>query len=92
MQLMLSLALAEPEELTAWENRIRNHLLRDVDPGEITFVTEPKISAWRSRSPTEQGRLTKGRGRGDGQVGGGRHPSTSKTIRTVPKQIDDAPP
>ncbi|HMW45680.1 MAG TPA: NAD-dependent DNA ligase LigA, partial [Solirubrobacterales bacterium] len=90
---MLSLANARTEEeLTAWENRIRNHLLRrDVDPGEITFVTEPKIDGLAISLTYENGRLTKGATRGDGQVGEDVTLNI-ETIRTVPKQIDDAPP
>ena len=42
---MLSLANARTaEELLAWDRRMRNHLEREgVDPGPITWVTEPKI-------------------------------------------------
>ena len=90
---MLSLANARTEsELTAWETRVRNHLLRrDVDPGEITFVTEPKIDGLAISLTYENGRLVQGATRGDGRVGEDVTPNI-ETIKTVPKKIDDAPP
>jgi DNA ligase (NAD+) len=90
---MLSLANARTEEeLTAWESRIRNHLARrDVDPGEITFVTEPKIDGLAISLTYENGKLTRGATRGDGRVGEDVTLNI-ETIKTVPKRIEDAPP
>jgi len=90
---MLSLANARTEEeLTAWESRIRNHLARrDVDPGEITYVTEPKIDGLAISLTYEEGVLVRGATRGDGRVGEDVTLNI-ETIATVPKTIDDAPP
>lgn len=90
---MLSLANARTEEeLTAWEKRIRNHLARrDVDPGEITYVTEPKIDGLAISLTYEDGVLVRGATRGDGRVGEDVTLNI-ETIATVPKRIDDAPP
>jgi DNA ligase (NAD+) len=90
---MLSLANARTEEeLTAWKTRIRNHLARrDVDPGEITYVTEPKIDGLAISLTYEEGVLVRGATRGDGRVGEDVTLNI-ETIATVPKKIDDAPP
>ncbi|MCB0830727.1 MAG: NAD-dependent DNA ligase LigA, partial [Solirubrobacterales bacterium] len=89
---MLSLANARnEEELLAWETRIRNHLQRrDVDPGEITYVTEPKIDGLAISLTYENGKLVQGATRGDGRVGEDVT-ANIETIKTVPAQIDDAP-
>jgi len=90
---MLSLANARTEEeLTAWETRIRNHLARrDVDPGEIDFVTEPKIDGLAISLTYEDGKLVRGATRGDGRVGEDVTPNI-ETIATVPKELEGAPP
>ncbi len=90
---MLSLANARTEEeLTAWEARIRNHLARrDVDPGQITYVTEPKIDGLAISLTYEHGVLVRGATRGDGRVGEDVTLNI-ETIATVPKKIKDAPP
>lgn len=90
---MLSLANARTaEELVAWESRVRNHLTRrDVDPGRITFVTEPKIDGLAISLTYRDGRLTTGATRGDGRVGEDVTRNI-ETIRNLPKEIEDAPP
>jgi len=90
---MLSLGNARTEEeLTAWENRIRNHLARrDVDPGELTYVTEPKIDGLAISLTYENGRLVQGATRGNGRVGEDVTLNI-ETIDTLPKSLDDAPP
>ncbi len=90
---MLSLANARTEEeLVAWEARVRNHLARrDIDPGEITYVTEPKIDGLAISLTYEDGKLVRGATRGDGRVGEDVTPNIA-TIKTVPKEIEDAPP
>lgn len=90
---MLSLANARTaEELTAWESRLRNHLARrDVDPGKLTFVTEPKIDGLAISLTYENGRLTVAATRGDGRVG----EDVTRNIETIddlPKKIENAPP
>lgn len=90
---MLSLANARTaEELTAWDARIRRHLeRRDVDPGNITFVTEPKIDGLAISLSYRDGKLATGATRGDGRVGEDVTRNI-ETIANVPKTIEDAPP
>ena len=90
---MLSLANARTaEELLAWEKRIGNHLEREgVDPGPISFVTEPKIDGLAISLTYEDGRLVRGATRGDGRVG----EDVTRNIETIadlPKELPDAPP
>lgn len=89
---MLSLANARSdEELLAWESRVRNHLARrDIDPGRLTFVTEPKIDGLAISLTYENGRLTRGSTRGDGRVG----EDVTRNIETIgelPKRIEGGP-
>jgi DNA ligase (NAD+) len=90
---MLSLANARTaEELLAWEKRVRSRLEKaDVDPGEITWVTEPKIDGLAISLTYEDGRLVQGATRGDGRVGEDVTRNI-ETIKELPKQIDGAPP
>ena len=90
---MLSLANARTaEEMLAWEKRIRTHLEREgVDPGPITYVTEPKIDGLAISLTYEDGRLVRAATRGDGRVG----EDVTRNIETIaglPKEIADAPP
>ncbi|MFZ9668719.1 MAG: NAD-dependent DNA ligase LigA [Solirubrobacterales bacterium] len=90
---MLSLANARTaEEMLAWEKRIRTHLEREgVDPGPITYVTEPKIDGLAISLTYEDGRLVRGATRGDGRIG----EDVTRNIETIaglPKEIADAPP
>ncbi len=90
---MLSLANARTaEEMLAWEKRIRTHLEREgVDPGPITYVTEPKIDGLAISLTYEDGSLVRGATRGDGRVG----EDVTRNIETIaglPKEIADAPP
>ncbi|MDQ5894240.1 MAG: ligase [Actinomycetota bacterium] len=90
---MLSLANARTEEeLTGWETRVRNHLVRrDVDPGQLTYVTEPKIDGLAISLTYENGKLIQGATRGNGTVGEDVTLNI-ETIRTLPKEIENAPP
>jgi len=90
---MLSLANARTAgELTAWDARIRRHLeRRDVDPGELTFVTEPKIDGLAISLTYREGRLVTGATRGDGRVGEDVTRNI-ETIANLPKEIGNAPP
>lgn len=90
---MLSLGNTRTEEeLTGWENRIRNHLARrDVDPGRLTYVTEPKIDGLAISLTYENGRLIQGATRGNGRVGEDVTPNI-ETIDELPKTLEDAPP
>lgn len=89
---MLSLANARTEEeLIAWEKRIRTHLARrDVDPGELSFVTEPKIDGLAISLTYRNGKLVQGATRGNGRVGEDVT-ANIETISTVPKVIENAP-
>ena len=90
---MLSLANARTEEeLVAWEKRIRNHLeKRDIDPGKLTFVTEPKIDGLAISLTYENGKFVRGATRGDGRVGEDVTHNI-ETIEELPKEIKGAPP
>jgi DNA ligase (NAD+) len=90
---MLSLANARTaEDLLAWEKRVRSRLEKaDVDPGEITWVTEPKIDGLAISLTYEGGRFVRGATRGDGRVG----EDVTRNIETIsdlPKRIEGAPP
>ena len=90
---MLSLANARTaEELEAWGERVHHRLERaDVDPGELTYVTEPKIDGLAISLTYERGRFVQGATRGDGRVGEDVTHNI-ETIDELPKQIDGAPP
>jgi DNA ligase (NAD+) len=90
---MLSLANARTsEDLLAWEKRVRSRLEKaDVDPGEITWVTEPKIDGLAISLTYESGRFVRGATRGDGRIG----EDVTRNIETIsdlPKRIEGAPP
>jgi DNA ligase (NAD+) len=90
---MLSLANARTsEDLLAWEKRVRGRLEKaDVDPGQITWVTEPKIDGLAISLTYENGRFVQGATRGDGRVGEDVTRNI-ETIEELPKQIEGAPP
>jgi DNA ligase (NAD+) len=90
---MLSLANARTaEELIAWEKRIRSRLEKaDVDPGDITWVTEPKIDGLAISLTYEEGRFVRGATRGDGRVGEDVTRNI-ETIDSLPKRVEGAPP
>jgi DNA ligase (NAD+) len=89
---MLSLANARDEdELRAWATRIENRLRRlDIRPGEIGYVTEPKVDGLAISLTYEHGVLTRGATRGDGRIGEDVTQNL-RTIRAIPLAIDDAP-
>ncbi|HMT06162.1 MAG TPA: NAD-dependent DNA ligase LigA [Solirubrobacterales bacterium] len=89
---MLSLGNARTAgELAGWETRISNHLARrDVDPGRLTYVTEPKIDGLAISLTYEDGKLTQAATRGNGRVGEDVTLNV-ETIRTVPTGIKGAP-
>jgi len=90
---MLSLANARTaEDLLAWEKRVRGRLEKaDVDPGKITWVSEPKIDGLAISLTYEDGRFVQGATRGDGRVGEDVTRNI-ETIEELPKQIEGAPP
>ncbi|HEX2388481.1 MAG TPA: NAD-dependent DNA ligase LigA, partial [Solirubrobacterales bacterium] len=89
---MLSLGNARSaEELEAWEGRIRNLLKRfDIEAGELTYVTEPKIDGLAISLTYEHGLFVRGTTRGDGRVGEDVTHNL-RTIRSIPLRIPDAP-
>jgi DNA ligase (NAD+) len=89
---MLSLANARgPEEFRAWETRLHNRLRQlDIRPGELRFLSEPKIDGLAISLTYEEGRFTRGATRGDGFIGE-EVTQNLKTIRAIPLTIDDGP-
>jgi DNA ligase (NAD+) len=89
---MLSLANARSaEEFRAWENRLHNRLRQlDIEPGELRFVSEPKIDGLAISLTYEDGVFTRGATRGDGVVGE-NVTHNLRTIKSIPLRIDDAP-
>jgi DNA ligase (NAD+) len=89
---MLSLGNARgPEEFRAWETRLHNRLRQlDIRPGELRFVSEPKIDGLAISLTYEDGRFTRGATRGDGFIGEDVTQNL-KTIRAIPLTIEDEP-
>lgn len=89
---MLSLANARgADEFRAWENRLHNRLRQlDIEPGDLRFVSEPKIDGLAISLTYEDGVFTRGATRGDGVVGE-EVTRNLRTIRAIPGRIDDAP-
>ncbi len=89
---MLSLGNARSaEELEAWVGRIRNLLKRfDIEAGEITYVTEPKIDGLAISLTYEDGVFVRGTTRGDGRIGEDVSHNL-RTIRSIPLRIPDPP-
>jgi DNA ligase (NAD+) len=92
-QPMLSLANARnEEELRAWLDRTERFLKKEgVEDAEITFATEPKVDGLAISLVYENGALTRGATRGDGEVGEDVT-ANLRTIKAIPLRIDDAPP
>src|SRR3954463_12437224 len=91
LQPMLSLANARNEdELRAWDQRVRNLLARDRDHVELEYVTEPKIDGLAISLLYEEGILTRGATRGDGEIGEDVTHNL-RTIKSIPLRVEDAP-
>ena len=92
LQPMLSLANARNEdELRAWEKRVRRLADDHEWKGPIRFVTEPKIDGLAISLVYEDGALSRGATRGDGETGEDVTQNL-KTIKAIPLRIDDPPP
>ncbi|MEI2701293.1 MAG: NAD-dependent DNA ligase LigA [Baekduia sp.] len=91
LQPMLSLANARSEEeLTAWVQRMRNHLAREgIDSPAFTFVCEPKIDGLAISLLYRDGVLERGATRGNGEVGEDVTHNL-RTIATIPQRLDAA--
>ena len=89
---MLSLANARGvEEFRAWEARLHNRLRQlDIEPGELRFVSEPKIDGLAISLTYEDGGFTRGATRGDGVIGEDVTQNL-KTIKAIPLRIEDSP-
>ena len=90
LQPMLSLANARnEEELRAWDARVRK--LAGTDELTIQYVSEPKIDGLAISLVYEDGVLTRGATRGNGEIGE-EVTQNLRTIKAIPLRIDDAPP
>ena len=89
---MLSLANARgADEFRAWESRLHNRLRQlDIEPGDLRFVSEPKIDGLAISLTYVDGVFERGATRGDGVVGE-NVTQNLRTIRAIPMRIDDAP-
>ena len=89
---MLSLGNARGiEEFRGWEGRLANRLKRlDIEPGELRFVSEPKIDGLAMSLLYENGKFVRAATRGDGRIGEDVTHNI-RTIEAIPKQIDDGP-
>ena len=89
---MLSLGNARgADEFRAWETRLHNQLKRlDIEPGDLTFVSEPKIDGLAISLTYEDGVFVRGATRGDG-VTGEDVTRNLRTVEAIPDRIDEAP-
>ena len=89
---MLSLGNARSaEEFRAWEVALHNRLRQlDIEPGELRFVSEPKIDGLAISLTYEDGTFVRGATRGDGSIGEDVTQNL-RTIKAIPLRIDDAP-
>src|SRR5919199_1362630 len=87
LQPMLSLANARnEEELRAWDARVKS--LSDLE--HVRYVSEPKVDGLAISLVYEDGVLTRGATRGNGEVGE-EVTQNLRTIKAIPLRIDDAP-
>ncbi len=87
---MLSLGNARSaDEFRAWETRLHNRLRQlDIRPGELRFVSEPKIDGIAISLLYEGGEFVRGATRGNGVIGEDVTRNL-RTIRAIPLRIDD---
>ena len=87
---MLSLGNARSaDEFRAWETRLHNRLRQlDIRPGELRFVSEPKIDGIAISLLYEGGEFVRGATRGNGVIGEDVTQNL-RTIRAIPLRIDD---
>jgi DNA ligase (NAD+) len=92
-QAMLSLANARSgEELTAWIQRMRNHLAREGIDARFEFVAEPKIDGLAISLIYRDGRFERGATRGNGEIGEDVTHNL-RTIQAIPMRLEmDDPP
>ncbi len=89
---MLSLANARGvDEFRGWDARLHNRLRQlDIEPGELRFVSEPKIDGLAISLTYEDGGFTRGATRGDGVIGEDVTQNL-KTIKAIPLRIENSP-
>ncbi len=80
----------DEEELRAFDGRIKRLIGREDSNEEIEYVCELKIDGFAVSLTYENGRLTLGATRGDGQTGE-TITASLRTIKSVPLRIEDAP-
>jgi DNA ligase (NAD+) len=87
---MLSLGTARgADEFRAWEKRLHNRLRQlDIEPGELRFVSEPKIDGLAISLTYENGGFVRGATRGNGVIGE-EVTQNLRTIKAIPLRIDD---
>ncbi len=93
LQPMLSLGNARnEEELRAWLERSERLLNKEgVEDAEILFVAEPKVDGLAISLVYEDGKLTRGSTRGDGEIGEDVTQNL-RTIKAIPRRVEGAPP
>ena len=93
LQPMLSLGNARnEEELRAWLERSERLLNKEgVEDAEIKFVTEPKVDGLAISLVYEDGKLTRGSTRGDGEIGEDVTQNL-RTLKDIPQRVKGAPP
>jgi DNA ligase (NAD+) len=89
---MYSLANArDAEEFHSWVSRLHNRLRQlDIEPGDLSFVSEPKIDGLAISLTYEDGAFVRGATRGDGVIGEDVTQNL-RTIKAIPLRIEDAP-
>jgi DNA ligase (NAD+) len=89
LQRMLSLANARSgEELSAWIQRMRNHLAREgIEAAEFEFVAEPKIDGLAMSLVYINGVFDRGVTRGNGTIGEDVTHNI-RTIAQIPQRLD----
>jgi DNA ligase (NAD+) len=89
---MYSLANArDAEEFHSWVSRLHNRLRQlDIEPGDLSFVSEPKIDGLAISLTYEDGVFVRGATRGDGVIGEDVTQNL-RTIKAIPLRIEDAP-
>jgi DNA ligase (NAD+) len=89
---MLSLGNARgADEFRAWEQRLHNRLRTlDIEPGELRFVSEPKIDGIAISLVYRDGEFVRGATRGNGVIGE-EVTANLRTVRDIPLGIDDGP-
>jgi DNA ligase (NAD+) len=89
---MLSLGNARgADEFRSWEQRLHNRLRTlDIEPGELRFVSEPKIDGIAISLLYRDGEFVRGATRGNGVIGE-EVTANLRTIRDIPLGIDDGP-